>query len=120
MGESRVCIIKVCQRAEYQKTIYTDIAPALLTATVLWDMIREAPCGPSVYWLIQGFAHPLIPGIAHNADSFPCASAVVHVQTGLGGRAQRALTGNSMHLAAIGSWTLFNLSGVCARALLQQ
>ncbi len=116
VGESRVAIIKVCQTAEFQRAIFTDVAPALLRATVLWDMIREGPCGPSVYWLIQGFAHPGIPAVAQHVEAFPCPSVVC---SGLPGTAQKALTGNSMHLSAIGTWTLYNLTAISARSLLR-
>ncbi len=116
IGSSDVALVKVCQRVEYQKTIYLDVAPALLTNTHLWDLASDGPVVTASHWLIQGFAHPLVPSVQH-AAVFPCPASMVDVRTGLCCRTQRLLMGNAMHVSAVGSWILFNLSSVDFGAL---
>ncbi len=115
-----VALAKICQRAEYQNTLFTDAAPSLLTGTRLWDLIGDRALGPSAHWLIQGFAHPEIPEVADVACFFPCRPSLVNIGTGLSGAAQMTLVGNSMHVAAVGSWTLHTLCSLDASGLVRQ
>ncbi len=110
---TRFALIKVCQRVEHQQSIFTDVVPALLTGTTLWDLVRGGPLGPTAHWLIQGFPHPLAQGVSERAAlAFPCPENLVDVTTGLCGRSQKALAGNAMHLAAIGAWACYNFATI--------
>jgi hypothetical protein len=111
-----VAIAKVCQRSEHSNSIFVDAAPSLLRATFLWDLIRDEPIGPTSHWLIQGFASPSVPSLcAHISPS--CPVGLMNVSTGLSGSTQKVLAGNSMHVAAIGTWTLFVLTSIDAGGL---
>ncbi len=120
VGTSGVALIKLCQRAEHQKAIFTDVAPALLTATLLWDLRREVLVGPTSHWLIQGFPHPCVPSLAEFSRAFPCKADLVRVEVGLSGAIQKQLVGNSMHLAAVGAWTLHCLLCMDTSAMQRQ
>ncbi len=108
--ECAFALAKVCQNVEHTKALFTDFAPALLTNTCLWDLVEDVPVGVTAHWLIMGFPHPLAQGVSEEAARyFPCSASIVHVSSGLCGRSQRQLTGNAMHLAAVGSWVAYNL-----------
>ncbi len=69
--------------------------------------------GAMSHWLVQGFPHPFAIGISPElASTFPCPLRLVDVKTGLDGKAQKVLMGNAMHVAAVGSWLLYNMACV--------
>ncbi len=119
IGLSGVALVKVDQRAEFNKTIHTDVAPALLTNTHLWNLASDEPVVVASHWLVQGFAHPLVPAVAQQSTSFPIAASMLDVRTGLGARTQRQLMGNAMHVSAVGSWLLYNLSSIDFSAVMR-
>ncbi len=117
VGEARVVFAKVCQNPEHQNAVFCDVAPAILTNTFLWDLAKDMPIVPASHWLIMGFGHPLVPSVSMHTSCFPCPAALIDVRTGLCAKTQRILTGNAMHVAAIGSWSLFNFVSIDASRL---
>ena len=108
---SPVALANIHQRAEYQDRICSRDAPALLTGSVLFDLIKNEPVGATSHWLIQGFPHPQVFGPAESAF-FPCSLSLVDssCHTSLSVAEQKTLTGNAMHLAAVGSWAMYNIA----------
>lgn len=75
-------------------------------------MVRRRHISVAEHWLVQGFAHPGLPGVPSTCKRhFPFPS-IVHGGSSSGKRrseVQRKLTGNSMHWAAIGLWFAYNM-----------
>ena len=107
-----IALVNVTQSESF-KTVKTDVVPALLRRTVLYDLRREKLILAAEHWLAQGFPHPLLlegKGIREVNDFlFPASLLMLDKESELqplSVAAQRSLTGNAMHWCAIGCWFL--------------
>lgn len=69
------------------------------------NLVADRPVLPGEHWLVQGFPHHIYPALpTHLAKYFPAG-----IDEGLTDTEMKSLTGNSMHIAQVGSWLLFSL-----------
>ena len=101
---SGVALCNLFQNASFNSAV-TDLAPTLLKKSVLFDLMHCRPVPPRTHWLIQGFP---LPGVASPtvAEAFPFPEMWLD----LNDVETRAATGNSMHLAAVGSMLTFAIA----------
>ena len=93
--------------------VYSECFPTLLESSKLYDMVRDRPVEMAELWLAHGFPHPKIPGVSEYHAYFPCPRLVDPANAEcLTVASQRTLLGNSMHVAQMGAWFLYALSGI--------
>lgn len=93
--------------------VYSECFPTLLKSSKLYDMVRDRTVGMAELWLAHGFPHPSIAGVSEHHAYFPCSRLVDPANAEcLTVASQRNLLGNSMHVAQMGAWFLYVLSGI--------
>lgn len=106
-------LANITQRSEFSRQVNVLSAPALLRQTFLYDLVQDKAVSCMAHWLIQGFPHPLVEDLPGDLEKdFPANADLVTPGTALclTDSAQKELTGNAMHWAAIGTWLLYNLA----------
>ena len=53
-----MCVVNVQQNDYYFKKLGTEVMPALMRKSLLWDLVRERAVSVAEGWLIQGVPHP--------------------------------------------------------------
>ena len=108
-----VALVSLMQKPSFAKGFCVK-APALLRGSFLFDLKRGVEVLPIQHWLIQGVP---VPGFTTEEQASRCAFRALFEdpQSALSDSAVRTLTGNAMHMAAIGSWVLFGLATTCKR-----
>ena len=114
-GAPSMALANVTQNESYSK-MKTDVIPALLPGSILYDLRRKELMLACEAWVAQGFAHPMlmIPGRKFLFEdclldlSDPEALNVVQ---------QRKMIGNSFHSAAIGCWLAYNMAATDRSAI---
>ena len=99
-------IIDVTQNEHMRSNaLRQSLAPALLKRSKLWDLPQDQAIPVAMHWLIQGFCHPSAKSLSwREHERFPFRELVSGTDEALTCSEQRALTGNSMHTAAVGSF----------------
>ena len=98
----------VSQNDSYWGRLATVLFPSVLPRAVYYDFVRDRAITISEVWLSMGWPHPDYASLGEDTAFFPYPSLVsMTSQNRLSLNAQRALLGNGMHLAAIGSWYFY-------------
>ena len=104
-------VINIRQNREYTRHIATNVMPALLRQSVLYDLVTDRPLIVAEYWIVHGWAHPGCESIAAELRrEFPFPSLVSEGPSELKAASQRCLLGNGMHWCQIGLWVLYSAS----------
>jgi hypothetical protein len=114
-NEMPVAIVNLVQTAGYMQGRLQTRAPALLRGSCLYDLVSDKEVLPIQHWLIQGFP---VPGFVDEelSANFPFPSLLPGHKDPLHDKEVRTLTGNSMHVAAVGAWVLFAWSASVHKA----
>jgi hypothetical protein len=115
-------LVNISQNDDFARASF-ECFPTFTRRYKLYDIVSERLVSRKVLWAAQGFPHPglaCLPEELRRLFPFPSLvqEALAHgpveepgsQQTVLGDGAQRALMGNSMHLAQITAWLCFCLS----------
>ena len=109
-----MCVVNVQQNDAYFKKIDTDVMPALLRKSVLWDLVRERAVSVAESWLIQGVPHPDIDELDEQTRRRCPFARAISLSSSPNERCalnrQREMVGHAMHWAQISLWHLYNLS----------
>ena len=111
MAAPEVAIVNLVQRPHFSKLIDTDLAPTLLTGSILFDLVRERRIGLPECGLMQGlpFACRELP--------VELTEHVEHIRFlilsgALSDSQVRTLLGNMMHVSVVGSAIAYLLCAV--------
>ena len=109
-ARKKVCICNLEQSPKYMGSYgVSEVMPALLRASNLYDVRNRHEIVPAIHWLIQGWPLPGIVDPCH-AEHFPFPSLATASESAFNDREVRRLCGNSMHVAAIGTVLTYALA----------
>ena len=98
-----VALVNLAQASSHIKQVDTANAPALMTRSILFDLVRQRMLVDEEYWLIQGYAPPRL---LHSRLEHLFPARELHLSS----KQARHLAGNGMHLTCVGSMILAALA----------
>lgn len=100
-----VAMVNLEQNVYRSSSAVSKMAPTLLRGSILHELATDKMVVPLQHWLIMGWP---VPGLVPNRFSgfFPFPDLLESLTP----CQSRTLTGNGMHVAAIGLWTLYGLA----------
>ena len=105
-------VVNVQQNDNYFKKLGTEVMPALMRKSLLWDLVRERAVSVAEGWLLQGVPHPDVVALDERTRSKCPYGGVISLSAPrrCALNRQKELMGNAMHWAQISMWYLYILA----------